>query len=250
MKFDGIKDKRILITGSSTGIGASIAKLFADYGVKIGIHYNSSGLEAKRLSCLLKSKRSLVELFQGNLLDSANYLGLINNFVKKFGGIDILINNAGAIYGYGDFMKLEEKSWDDTFSLCVKAPFFISREAMRFMKKEKGGKIINISSISPKYGGSAQTVHYSIAKAALEASTISLAKIGAKDNILVNTVRCGVIDTAFHRKLGRRSMKGRVSLIPLKRMGSPEEVANMVVFLASSAGNYITGETFVVAGGE
>ena len=118
------------------------------------------------------------------------------------------------------------------------------------MKDQGGGKIINISSISAKYGGSGQTLHYGAAKSALETVTLGLAKAGAKYNILVNTVRGGFIDTSMHKKLGRNNIEKRIEMIPLRRAGRPEDMARMVLFLASEAGDFITGETFTVAGGD
>jgi 3-oxoacyl-[acyl-carrier protein] reductase len=118
------------------------------------------------------------------------------------------------------------------------------------MRDHRGGKIINISSISVKYGGSAQTLHYGAAKSALETVTLGLSKAGAKHNILVNTVRGGFIDTPMHQKLGRTNIEKRIEMIPLKKAGKPRDVAGMVLFLASEAGDFITGETFTVAGGD
>lgn len=118
------------------------------------------------------------------------------------------------------------------------------------MKEQGGGKIINISSVSAKYGGSPQTLHYGAAKAALDATTVGLARAGAPYNILVNSVRGGLVDTPFHHKIGRSSLEDRIKLTPLKRAGQPIDIARMVLFLASSAGDYITGEIFTVAGGD
>ena len=118
------------------------------------------------------------------------------------------------------------------------------------MKDNGGGKIINISSISAKYGGSEKTLHYGASKAALEAINVGMAKAGAPYNILVNTVRGGFIDTPLHKKLGRTNLEKRIQAIPLKRAGKAEDMARMVLFLASEGGDFITGETFTVAGGD
>jgi len=177
---------------------------------------------------------------------------LIHDFIEVFGSIDILVNNAGGIYGNKNFLEIDEDSWNQTFTLNVTAPFFLARDAFSFMKLHGGGKIINISSISAKYGGSGTTMHYGAAKAALEAITRGLAKAGAPYNILVNTIRGGVIDTPFHEKIqrDRKNLEERINLIPLKRMGKPLDIARMALFLASEAGDYITGEIFTVAGGD
>jgi NAD(P)-dependent dehydrogenase (short-subunit alcohol dehydrogenase family) len=145
---------------------------------------------------------------------------------------------------------LNETSWDRTFALNVKAPFFLAQQAFRQMQRDGGGKIINISSIAAKYGGSPSTTHYGAAKAALEAVTIGMARFGASHRILVNAIRAGFIETAFHRKIGRTNPAERLRLIPLKRAGQPIDVARLALFLVSEAGDYITGEVFTVSGGD
>lgn len=250
--FKKIKNKKVLITGASSGIGACMAELFSSYGAIVGIHYNQSENEAKRLLELIKSKRGKAACFKKNLLESPVNFQLIQSFVKKFGGIDVLINNAGAIIGNIHFLELDERSWDDTFSLNVKAPFFLAREAFNYMKNSGGGKIINISSIAAKYGGSIQSMHYGAAKAALDSLTIGLARAGAQYNILVNSIRGGFIDTPFHKKIHRtkKDIEERIKLTPLRRAGKPTDIAQMALFLASEAGDYITGEIFTISGGD
>jgi len=247
-----LKGKKVLVTGASTGIGAEIARLFASYGASVGIHYYRSEKEAKSVLYYSKRKGVKAELFKGDLLREEVRRGLIRSFVDVFGGIDILVNNAGGIYGSDHFLEMDEQSWDDTFGVNVKAPFFLAKNAFLAMKEQGGGKIINISSVAAKYGGSVHSLHYGAAKAALDALTVGLARAGADYNILVNSVRAGVVDTGFHKKIGRNKddMKRRIELTPLKRIGKPIDVARMVVFLASNAGDYITGEVFTIAGGD
>lgn len=248
--FEDIKEKKVLVTGASTGIGACIAELFASYGAFVGIHYRSSRKEALELKNHISKHGGRAEVFKGDLLDNSSRVKLIPSFVKVFQGLDILINNAGGIYGFKDFLKLDEKSWDDTFTLNVKSPFFLIQNAFFYMKKQNGGKIINISSVSAKYGGSSQSIHYGAAKAALESVTKGLACAGAQYNILVNSIRGGFVDTSFHKKIGRKDITKRIDLIPLKRAGKPIDIARTALFLASSAGDYITGEIITVAGGD
>ena len=247
--FD-VKGKRVLITGASTGIGACIAELFASHGANVGIHYNKSETEANDVLQRIKCHGGNATILQANLLSNSSYKKLVDSFIDTFGGIDVLVNNAGGIYGFKHFLELDEESWDDTFTLNVKSSFFIAKESFSFMRSHGGGKIINISSISAKYGGSENSMHYGAAKAALDAITKGLSRAGTEYNILVNSVRAGFVDTPFHKKIGRENIDERINLTPLKRAGEPIDIAKMVLFLASEAGDYITGETFTVAGGD
>lgn len=251
--FDSIKGKKILITGASTGIGAKCAKLFAQHGALIGIHYRQNKEKAEKLAEELQNAHNVeAKLFPGDLLEQSVRENIINDFVKSFGRIDVLVNNAGACYSYKHFSELDEDSWDKTISLNAKAPFFLSRYAFNCMKEYRWGRIINISTVSIKFGG-AKNLHYSASKAALEALTTGFAREGAKYNILVNCIRCGVVDTSMHTRIDGYSedlFKKRAEMIPLKRVGKPIDIARMVVFLASDCGNFITGEIFTVAGGE
>jgi len=177
---------------------------------------------------------------------------LIEEFVAKYGGIDIVINNAGAIIGNEGFLDLNEDSWDKTFALNARAPFFITQRVFPIMIGQRTGKIINISSISAKYGGAATSMHYACSKAALDCMTVGMAREGAPHNILVNSIRAGFIDTPVHSRNNRtaKDVEERIKKIPLNRAGKPQDIAGMVLFLASSAGDFITGEIFTVAGGD
>lgn len=250
--FESIRGKKVFITGASTGIGAQTAELFASYGAVVGIHYNKNKEKAIELQKKIKDSGQKAEVFKGDLLDESTRTYLIQSFIEVFGGIDVLINNAGGVFGNKQFFEMDEASWNQTMTLNATAPFFLSKNTFCFMKEHGGGRIINISSISAKYGGSINTMHYGAAKAALEAITKGLAKAGAPYNILVNCIRGGAIDTPFHTKIKRdmADIERRIALIPLKRMGKPQDIARMALFLASEAGDYITGEVFTVAGGD
>ncbi|MEK9627551.1 MAG: SDR family oxidoreductase [Nitrospinota bacterium] len=247
--FESIKDKKVLITGGSGGIGSCMSLLFAEQGAHVGIHYNVGEKESSELVDKIKKMGVNSAAFQADLTKESCQ-SIIPEFIDQFGGLDVLINNAGAAIGTKDILDLDEDSWDKTFSLNARAPFFLAQQAFKHMKDHGGGKIINISSISVKYGGSSKTLHYGAAKSALETVTLGLSKAGAGHNILVNTVRGGYIDTPMHQKMGRKNPEERIKLIPLKRAGKPKDMAGMVLFLASDSGNFITGETFTVAGGD
>ena len=248
--YPELNNKRILITGASGDIGGSIAYFFAEHGANIGIHYSKNQKVADALVLKIEKGGGKAVCFQANLL-SADSSSLVDRFVDKFGGIDVLVNNAGGIVGFKDFQELDETSWEKTYQLNAKAPFFLARRAFVYMKRQGGGKIINISSIAAKYGGSAMSLHYGAAKAALEAVTVGLARFGAPHNILVNAVRGGFIDSqAQHRLAAGKDLKARIGLIPLNRPGKPEDIARTVLHLVSQAGDFITGEILTVAGGD
>lgn len=250
--FEGIDGIRVLVTGASSGIGNSIARLFGVAGAKVGVHYCNSRKGAEAVTEEIIGAGGQARMFQADLLKLASGVDMVRAFIKSFGGIDVLVNNAGAIYGTGDFLSVREQEWDETFNLNVKAPFVLIREAFSVMSQQGSGRIINISSISAKYGGSPSTLHYGAAKAALEALSLGLAKSGAKHNILVNCVRAGFVETEFHSKIGRskNDIEKRIELMPLKKVVQPLDVARMVLFLASEAGDCITGEIFTVASGD
>jgi 3-oxoacyl-[acyl-carrier protein] reductase len=166
------------------------------------------------------------------------------------GALDGLVNNAGAPQGKNPFPEIAQDDWNQTLALNVEAPFFLSQEAYAFMESHGGGRIVNISSIGVKYGGSAGTIHYSMAKSALETLTVGMAKMGAAHNILVNTVRAGMTDTPFWQDKSPEEQDARMKLIPLGRIGKPEEIAEMVCFLLSSQASFISGQTIAVSGGE
>lgn len=251
--FESLKGKKVLVTGSSTGIGAAVAVLFAKHGAEVGVHYCRNKKDALGIAGKIGEYDTKTQLFQGDLTLSADRDKLIVGFIKYFGGIDVLVNNAGGIYDYKHFSTLTEKSWDKTFALNAKAPFYLTRQAFRYMKENGGGRIINISTTSVKYGGSAYNIHYCASKAALDTLTRSFSRHGAQYGILVNSIRCGLIDTPMQDKIpGYRAEKflQRASLVPLKRAGKPEDIARMAVFLASEGGDFITGQIFAVSGGE
>lgn len=250
--FESLKDATVLITGASGAIGSCMARLFAAHGAEVGLHYHTNRRAAQTLRDEIRCRGGMAECFSGDLTEHAASRRLIRAFLRRFHRLDVLINNAGAVVGPHPMTALDERSWDRTFALNVKAPFFLAREAFRQMRRRRGGKIINISSIAAKYGGSPVTIHYGAAKAAVEAVTVGMARLGAPDHILVNAIRGGFIDTPFHQKIGRT--RGRIAErlrhIPLRRAGQPMDVARLALFLTSEAGDYITGEIFTVSGGE
>jgi len=247
-----LKGKRVLVTGSSTGIGAATAILFASHGAHVGVHYCTRKEEANSVVETVKRLSGEGHLFGGDLTDTFYARELIDSFVATVSGIDVLVNNAGAVYDFVDYTKLAADSWDKTFALNARAPFLLTRGAFHHMSGD-GGRIVNISTNSVKFGGGANSLHYAASKAALDSLTVGFAREGARFGILVNSIRCGLIETPMQDKIpGYREgrLNARVSMVPLSRAGKPEDVASMVAFLASDAGNFITGQIIPITGGE
>jgi len=244
-----IKNKYALVTGSSGGIGFEIARGLLLEGVSVGAHYCHNKKGAEKLHKY--AKKAQCRIFEADFSRSGEALRLWDEFTLwSRGRIDILVNNAGEVVRPVPLKDLSEEVWDAAFQVNVKAPFLLSRAALSIMAGQRNGRIINISSIGVKFGGSPTTTHYSASKAALEALTKSLAKAAASYNVLVNAVRPGITDTPIHKKAGRGDISGRVAMIPLKRSAKPSEIAEVVLFLASDKSSFITNTVIDVAGGE
>ena len=190
------------------------------------------------------------QIFQADFFTSQEIRQLWQEFLMWSGTIHILVNNAGVIVQPQPLDQLSEEAWDRTFQVNVKAPLILSQAVLPTMQENTWGRIINISSIGVKFGGGSSTAHYSASKSTLELMTHAFAKIGAPHNVLVNAIRAGVTDTGFHQQFGRSDLSERAQLIPLKRVASPREIAEVALFLSSEASSYMTGGIIPVAGGE
>ena len=243
-----LKNKYILVTGASSGIGFQIAKDFLLEGAFVGIHYSKNLNGAKKL--LKYARKNQCQIFKSDFSNSKEVTTLWDEFILwSKERIDVLVNNASFVKPMS-LENLTDGEWDRTFQVNLKAAFQLSRAAFSIMSKKKNGRIINISSGGWKYGGGKDTIHYSVSKAALEALTMAFAKIGAPHNVLVNAIRPGVTDTPFHKKIGRNDLSGRINLVPLKRLAKPSEISHTVLFLASSKSSFITNTIISVTGGE
>ena len=250
MSDDSLAGKRVLVTGASSGIGAETAKLLASRGARVAVHYHQHKEAARAVVESIQSSGGDAAMLCADLLDPQSWHALVMQTLQSLDGLDALVNNAGAIIESKAVLELDRNAWEQTFTLNVEAPFFISQQAFNYMQKSNGGKIINISSIGVKYGGSSTSLHYSAAKAALETVTLGLAKAGAPYNILVNAIRPGFIATPFHASTSPGAVERRIEKIPLQRAGDPLDIARMILFLLASSGDYITGQIFSVTGGD
>ena len=241
-------NKYVLVTGASSGIGFQVAKDFLKLGARVSAHYNENSSGAKKL--FKYSAKDKCKIIQGDLSNNEEVRELWSEHIKWSGNkIDFLVNNAGYSRSI-EFEKLDEIEWDKAMAVNVRAPFLLSKFAMKIMSKKKFGRIVNVSSCGWLYGGGLQTIHYSTSKGALEALTKALAKIGSKNNVLVNTIRPGATDTNFHQKIGRKDTTERAKLVPLGRLASPVEISHAILFLCSKLSSYITNSSLDVRGGE
>lgn len=246
-KTDKNINRTVLVTGATSGIGMAVAIKFAERGCNVLCHYHSSKEKAMKLKAIIDNLGIPCYLLKADLSSKREIISL-NNKLKEF-QIDSLINNAGTYTVNKHFKELTIEDITNTFMVNTFAPILLTASIFMRMKEKQFGRIVNISSIAAKYGGSNYSMHYGCSKLALEGITKTLTKEGAEYNVLVNTVRPGVIDTEFHKKFPK-DMEKRITLIPLKKMGTPEDVADMVYYLGSGMNKFITNEIITVAGGE
>jgi 3-oxoacyl-[acyl-carrier protein] reductase len=239
-----------LVTGASSGIGRSVAKLLAASGAQVAInfHRNDKGAQTTRDEITAAGGRAIA--IQADVTRASEVKSLIERTTTELGPIDILVNNAGSLIERLRILELTEERWDEVIDLNLKSAFLCCRAVAGSMMERKVGTIINVSSIAGRTGGALGSIHYSTAKGGLITFTKGLAKELAPFGIRVNAVSPGVIDTRYHEQFSTAEMmKGYVSAIPLGRVGTADEVAEVICFLASDAASYVVGETIEINGG-
>jgi 3-oxoacyl-[acyl-carrier protein] reductase len=240
-----LKDKVAIITGAGRGIGKAIAERLGKDGVKICIAASSD--EIFKTKEELSEKGYIVEAFKVDIKNSQSVDDMFNKVIESFGRIDILINNAG-ITRDTLIMRMSEQDWDDVLDVNLKGSFLCTKVASKYMMKQKSGKIINITSVVGVMGNAGQT-NYSSSKAGMIGLTKSVAKELASRGITCNAIAPGFIDTKMTDNISENVKENYINAIPLKRFGTPEEVAATVAFLSSSDANYITGQVIHIDGG-
>ena len=239
-----LKGKVAVITGSGRGIGKSIALKLASLKADIVV---SDLIDTKDTVSEIESLGQKAIGVQCDVSNEEDVKNLIDKSLETFGKIDILVNNAG-ITKDNLTMRLPVEDWDSVININLKGAFLCTKAAMRPMMKQKSGNIINVASIIGLIGNAGQ-VNYSASKAGVIAMTKTVAQEVGSRNINVNAIAPGFIDTAMTQKLPDKVKEELLERIPLKRLGSQEDVANLVAFLASDQANYITGQVFVLDGG-
>ena len=241
--------KTVLITGGSKGIGKECVLLFARSKLyNVAFTYFSNKKNAFEVKKQAESNNVDVECIKTDVSKKSEIEKMINKTIDRFGYIDVLVNNAG-VTEIKEIDKITEKDWDTMLDTNLKSMFFCSQKVFEHMKKRKKGTIINISSQAGISGGIIVGAHYSISKAGVLALTKTFAKLGARYNIRVNTVSPGVIDTDMTKKFPKKEKEKIIGSIPLKRMGKPSEVAEIILFLSSDKSSYVTGANIQVNGG-
>ena len=242
-----LENKVALVTGASRGIGKEIALSLAKEGAAVILNYNGSKEKAESAAEEIRAAGGKAETYQCNVSDFEACGAMIQDLIKQYGKIDILVNNAG-ITRDGLLMKMSEEDFDAVLGTNLKGAFNTIRHMSRYFLKQKCGKIINISSVSGILGNAGQA-NYSASKAGVIGLTKSVARELASRGINVNAIAPGFIATDMVEAMTEDAKAKMADAIPLKRIGTTKDIANMAVFLASDASDYITGQVFAVDGG-
>lgn len=245
-----LADKRAIVTGiskSGGGIGRAIALALAEAGADVAVAGHSSPLGAEAVAQEIRALGRQAISAQCDVADAAQVETFVTQVLTTWGGLDIVVNNAGTTRD-ALTMRMSEADWDTVLNGNLKGTFLMTRAALKPMVKQRRGKIVNIASVMGLIGNPGQA-NYSASKAGIIGMTRSVAKEVGSRNIQINVVAPGFIETALTRTLSEDVKKGIVKNVPAGRLGTPEDVAGVVVFLCSSASDYMTGQTLTVDGG-
>lgn len=242
-----LENKIVLVTGGARGIGRAISLAFASEGAHVAFSDIELGNAADEALALIRAKSVRALALQSDVRDFAATQVVVDEVKKEFQRIDILVNNAG-ITRDNLLMRMTEEDWDLVLDTNLKGTFNYCRAVSKHMISQREGKIINISSVVGLIGNPGQ-VNYSASKAGMIGLTKTLAKELASRNIQVNAVAPGFVETSMTEKLTPQQRESLLTMIPMKRTAQPEEIAGVVVFLASPAARYITGQVLCVDGG-
>ena len=246
-----LSDKVALVTGASSGIGAATAKAFAELGAHTAIsyHHNQEGAEKIRDEIARAGRKTIA--IRADVREAQQIRAMVERATEELGPIDILVNNAGSLVERVSNLEISEERWNEVLNLNLTSALLCSQAVAPSMIERKCGAIINVVSIAGRTGGGPGAGAYAAAKAGLIALTKSLAKELAPHGVRVNAISPGVIDTPFHEVFSTPEMiRSFVGSIPLGRIGTPEECARVIAFLASDAASFVVGETIEVNGGQ
>lgn len=241
------ENKVALITGATRGIGKEIALELAANGFDIAVNYRSEQAGMEELKKEIEKSNVRCEFVKADVANFEDCESMVKETIEKFGKIDVLVNNAG-ITKDGLIMRMKKEDFESVIDVNLTGTFNVTRNVIPHMLKQRSGRIINVSSVVGVAGNAGQT-NYSASKAGIIGFTKSLAKEVASRNILVNAIAPGFIDTDMTSVLSDAVKEGINAQIPLKRMGTPKEVAKVVKFLSSEDSSYVTGQVINIDGG-
>lgn len=244
MDFSG---KVALVTGSSSGIGAAIATELATNGATVAVHYRGNEAGAQAVADTIRQQGGTCGLFQADVSDTEQAADLVKRVQDELGPVQILVNNAGVTRDTL-LLSMKEEEWDAVITTNLKSVYAVTRPALRGMVRKRWGRIINITSVVGLTGQAGQS-NYAASKAGIIGFTKSLARELASRNITVNAVAPGFIPTALTDVLGDDLRENIIASTPLGRMGTPEEIAWAVAFLAAERTGFVTGQVLTVDGG-
>lgn len=250
--MDTLKGKTAIVTGSSSGIGKAIALLFAKEGARLAVTYHSGEERAKAVIAEIEKNGGTAKAYHIDVADEAQVKTLFEQVDRDFGDVDILVNNAGVNGSNTPVEDMTTEQWDSVIKIDLYGPFFCCREFLQMKKRYKtykGSRIINMSSIH-QHVNVPGNANYNAAKAGIRNLAYTMALELADRELTVNNIAPGMILTPINEKVidDPVRLKRAESIIPFHRGGTPEEVANVALFLASSASSYVTGSTFTVDG--
>lgn len=249
--YHDLKDKAVLITGASSGIGAAAAQIFAASGARLALGWSNNEDGATKTAESAAALRATAIPVRADLRSAAGVHVLMDAVAKELGQVDILVNNAGSLIQRAPVREINEDLWDEVLNLNLKSALLCSQAVAPAMTARRSGSIINIVSIAGRNGGGPGASAYATAKGALITLTKAMAKELAPSGVRVNAVSPGVIDTPFHEVFSTPEiMKNFTAAIPLGRVGTAEEVGHVIAFLASGVSSYVVGETIEVNGGQ
>lgn len=241
------KNKTVVVTGASRGIGRAVAIAFAKQGANLVLNYNSSEKSVEEVLQTIEAEGGKAVAVKANVSNSLEAKQLIQTAVDTFGSIDVLVNNAGITKDML-IMRMTDEQFEQVIDVNLKGTFYCLKYASNYMLKQKSGKIINMASVVGLAGNAGQA-NYAASKAGIVGLTKSAAKELASRGITVNAIAPGFIQTEMTDSLSDKVKEASIQTIPLKRFGTPEDVANTACFLASEAAAYITGQVIQVDGG-
>lgn len=242
-----MEGKIALVTGASRGIGSAIAQKLAAAGATVIVNYSGSEAKAQEVVDKIKAAGGNAVAMKCDVSDFGACKELADAILKEFGRLDILVNNAG-ITKDGLIMKMTESDFDQVIAINLKGTFNMIQNFSRTFLKQRSGKIINISSVSGVMGNAGQA-NYSASKAGIIGLTKSVARELASRHVCVNAIAPGFVETDMTDNMPQAAKDGMTQMIPMGRLGAPEDIANAALFLASDAADYITGQVLCVDGG-